>query len=434
VQISPLGVSRRVTPPAPRAYRLVPLFAGIGELAYFVGVGHPKSTGGQIQAYLSGFFLIMAGLVIAGPWLTMIGSRVMARRTSRPAVLIAGRRLADNPRGAFRAISGLILALFVTSAAVGIITTIFAYHGTAGGGAAASDTLVEQLFGGRSVTDPPATSVVSVPDTMLSELRSIRGVQAVTVIHSDPDASQNLNRGLLTGLVSCSALSRTPVLGRCAAGANVGVITRDLGSSLDVTSKSAQATVWPAAAIAPGQLQNLPVQSVVVATNGSKAAIEQARTAMEVAMPDQRPPATISELSTNNSRLLAELQHMNDVVIIASLMIAGCSLAVSVTAGVRDRKRPFSLLRLSGVSLGVLRGVVAMEAAVPLLVIAVISAGTGLVAAGLFLSSQFGESLQPPGLSYYVIVLAGIVAALGVIASTLPLIERITGPEVARNE
>ena len=48
VQISPLGVTRRVTPPAPRAYRLIPLLAGIAELAYFVGVGHPKSTSGQI--------------------------------------------------------------------------------------------------------------------------------------------------------------------------------------------------------------------------------------------------------------------------------------------------------------------------------------------------------------------------------------------------
>ena len=70
----------------------------------------------------------MAGLVIAGPWLTMVGSRVLARRTSSPAALIAGRRLGDNPRAAFRSISGLILALFVTSVAVGITTTILADH------------------------------------------------------------------------------------------------------------------------------------------------------------------------------------------------------------------------------------------------------------------------------------------------------------------
>ena len=83
VRISPLGVTRRVTPPAPRAYRLVPLLAGLGELGFFAGIGHPRSSSGQILAYFLGFFLIMAGLVIAGPWLTMTGSRIMAGRTSR---------------------------------------------------------------------------------------------------------------------------------------------------------------------------------------------------------------------------------------------------------------------------------------------------------------------------------------------------------------
>ena len=72
---------------------------------------------------LSGFALIIAGLVIAGPWLTMAAARVMARRTSRPGALIAARRLADDPRAAFRAVSGLVLALFITTVAVVAITT-----------------------------------------------------------------------------------------------------------------------------------------------------------------------------------------------------------------------------------------------------------------------------------------------------------------------
>ena len=145
VVISPLGVSRRVTPPPPRAYRLVPLVAGIAELSYFVEVGRPKSTGGQIDAYFGGCLLIMVGLIVAGPWLTMVGSRVMARRTSRTSVLIAGRRMSDNPRGAFRAISGLILALFVGSVSVGIIGTILDDQGTTGGGTVARETLVAQF-------------------------------------------------------------------------------------------------------------------------------------------------------------------------------------------------------------------------------------------------------------------------------------------------
>jgi hypothetical protein len=105
-----------------------------------------------------------------------------------------------------------------------------------------------------------------------------------------------------------------------------------------------------------------------------------------------------------------------------------------MAAGVTDRKRPFSLLRLTGVPVAVLRRVVALETAVPLVVIALASAGTGLLAADLFLRSQLGITLRAPGFAYYLIVLGGLGASLGVIASTLPLLERITRPENARME
>jgi hypothetical protein len=430
VQISPLGVSRRVTPPAPRAYRVIPLLAGVGELAYFAGAGHPASSGGQIRAYFLGFLLIMAGLVIAGPWLTMAGSRVMARRTSRTAMLIAGRRLSDNPRAAFRSISGLILALFITSASIGITTTIVADHGAPAGGVAATGTLADAFNTSETASGQQESAVASIPDAVLAGLRSVWGVQGVSVIHTDPLAatSPRENQNDVPGLVSCAQLAGTPALGRCAAGARIASITLNLDGA--ATSSSQAATAWPAAAISAQRLQRLPVQTLVVGTNGSAAAIERARTALEISFPYLGPPATL--LSSHNS--YAELQHVTDVVILVSLVIAGCSLAVSAAGGLTDRQRPFSLLRLTGVQLGVLRRVVTLETAVPLLVIAAVSAGTGLLAAELFLKSELGESLRPPGAGYYLVVLAGLVISLSVIASTLPLLKRITGPEAARNE
>jgi len=194
------------------------------------------------------------------------------------------------------------------------------------------------------------------------------------------------------------------------------------------------ATVWPAAAVFPDALQSLPVEAIIVGTNGSSDAIERARTALEVTLPAQSSPVTLGQIDLNNARLIAELKQMTNVVIAVSLVIAGCSLAVGVTAAVNDRKRPFSLLRLTGVPLRALRRVVALEAGVPLLMVAVLSAGIGFLAAALFLRSQLGETLRPPGLDFYLIVVAGLVASLGIIASTLPLIERITGPETARIE
>ena len=107
---------------------------------------------------------------------------------------------------------------------------------------------------------------------------------------------------------------------------------------------------------------------------------------------------------------------------------------MSSAGGLTDRKRPFSMLRLSGVQLGVLRRVVALESAVPLLIVAVLAIGMGFLAAQLFVKSQMRYTLARPGVSYYLIVAAGLLASLGIIASTLPLLRRITGPETARNE
>ena len=55
-------------------------------------------------------------------------------------------------------------------------------------------------------------------------------------------------------------------------------------------------------------------------------------------------------------------------------------------------------------------------------------------ASAMFASAQLRHPLVAPGAVYYLIIAAGIAASLGIIAATFPLLARITGPEVARNE
>ncbi|HEX3925286.1 MAG TPA: hypothetical protein VHY31_23600 [Streptosporangiaceae bacterium] len=129
---------------------------------------------------------------IAGPWLTMAGSRAMARRAGRPAVLTAGRRLEDSPRAAFRAVSGLILALFATCVAVGVITTSVDSQRPSSG-TVASDTLVDHFYAvtaGRTVT-----SVASFPGAALQRLRSVRGVRGMAVIYAGPGPGAGAGTG-----------------------------------------------------------------------------------------------------------------------------------------------------------------------------------------------------------------------------------------------
>ncbi len=125
---------------------------------------------------------------------------------------------------------------------------------------------------------------------------------------------------------------------------------------------------------------------------------------------------------------IAGWRQLAEVAIIASLVVAACSLAVSVASSLIDRKRPFSLLRLTGTPLSVLDGVVGLEAALPLILVATTAAATGLLAAHLFFRSQLSESLKPPDVGYYIAVASGITFALGIIAATLPLLRVITAP------
>jgi hypothetical protein len=194
VHISPLGVARRVTPIPPRAWRVVPLLAGLAELGFWTVHGHPAAISGQIQAWASSFLLIIVGLFVAGPWLTMAAARGMARWTSRPGTLIAARRLADDPRAAFRAVSGLVLALFITTVAVVAITTQDAKNLTRFASAAEVNVLTDQLSAsgqgpgvgpgaqGRRAGPGPAAPIAP----LTARLNGIHGVQGVLVVRADP--------------------------------------------------------------------------------------------------------------------------------------------------------------------------------------------------------------------------------------------------------
>ncbi len=433
VHISPLGVTRRVTPKPPTFWRVLPLLAGLAELGFFVVHGRPSTTPGQIQAFTPGFLLIMVGLVVAGPWLTMVGAEIMAGRTARPGSLIAARRLAANPRGGFRAVSGLVLALFVTTVAVAIIGAQNAYRTRPIDGPAAAN-VVSARFGQDSTAAPTAPAA---PPALLARLRGVAGVTGIVEVHSYPGpglspAIFGMSPGfgdIQAGVASCAQLVSIPAFGRCPTGAAAAVIP-----AYGVFGSSLAPITWPAAGPAASQALSRGVISVNVATDGSHAAIERARTLLENAYPGVGLPETFAENSAESNLKDNQYQQLADVVILTSLPIAGCTLAASMAAGLADRKRPFSLLRLAGSPLGVLRRVVAVESAVPLLMVAVVSIGIGFAASAMFAHAQLGYALAAPSPEYYLITAAGIAASLAIIAATFPLLSRITGPEVARND
>jgi FtsX-like permease family protein len=439
VNISPLGVTRRVTPPPPRAWRVLPLLAGLADLGFVVVQGKPTDPAGQVLVFVPGFALIMIGLVIAGPWLTMAGARVLARRASRPGTLIAARRLADDPRAAFRAVSGLVLALFIFTVTAALLATQDTKHFAPVDGAAANNILVDQFSNITQVSPGQQAAVGSAPAppaTVLSSLRHISGVRGIVEVRADPGltitSSQLQAQAFPAAVVSCAQLSSVPGLGRCPPGAAAAKVAASLiyigGNLADFT--------WPTVDVPARRLDSLPLASLNLATNGSQPAIEQARTMLENAYPTGTgpPPQTVGEATGDNNAANNAYQQLADVVILTSLTVAGCTLAVSVAGGLADRKRPFSLLRLTGARLGMLRHVIALESAVPLLAVAAVAIGTAFGASAMFATTEMSLPLVSPSPAYYVTTAAGIVLALGLILATFPLLRRITGPETARSE
>jgi hypothetical protein len=107
VRISPLGVSRRVTPPAPTIWRLVPFLIGL-PLFVVPLIGASKNLNSNnpnvSPLIFVGLLLIMVGLVMSGSWMTMQAARALGRAARGGSSLLASRRLADSPKTAFRTV------------------------------------------------------------------------------------------------------------------------------------------------------------------------------------------------------------------------------------------------------------------------------------------------------------------------------------------
>ena len=148
------------------------------------------------------------------------------------------------------------------------------------------------------------------------------------------------------------------------------------------------------------------------------------------------PPRTFGETLQIRLDRASTFEKLVWAAIALTLIVAGCSLAVAVGGGLVDRKRPFTLLRVSGTQVGVLSRVVLLEAAVPLLAATVVAAGIayGTSILAFVRLAPAGTAVPQLGSTYYTLMGIGLAVAFGVIALTLPLLHRMTSPGNVRFE
>lgn len=105
-----------------------------------------------------------------------------------------------------------------------------------------------------------------------------------------------------------------------------------------------------------------------------------------------------------------------------------------MAAGIIERKRPFALLRVAGMHLSELQRTALLEAAAPLLLIALASAMLGLGTSAVIVGLAGGIPWNMPTVGYWLSLTGGLVVALGVVAAALPLLGRTSTPSAVRFE
>ncbi|HTT88223.1 MAG TPA: FtsX-like permease family protein [Acidimicrobiales bacterium] len=98
------------------------------------------------------------------------------------------------------------------------------------------------------------------------------------------------------------------------------------------------------------------------------------------------------------------------------MLVAACSLAVTAGGSIVERKRPFTLLRLSGAPGRTLYRVILLESLLPLVTASLVAAATGMGVAIPLVKAlpklRNEPKLALPGPVYYVAMGAGLLVAL----------------------
>jgi predicted lysophospholipase L1 biosynthesis ABC-type transport system permease subunit len=177
---------------------------------------------------------------------------------------------------------------------------------------------------------------------------------------------------------------------------------------------------------------SLPAHAVYVVTDDSPLTGERIRSLAAIVTPGA-VVSTGRDLTELDRRQLTELEGGLRLAMVFVLLVAAASLTVGVAAGLVERRRPFALLRATGVYLSELRRTVMLETALPLVATATTGVVLGL-ATSAAVRSATGDRWTGPGLAFIFTALIGLLVTLAVSAAALPMIRRVTEHNAVRFE
>ncbi|MEA5359748.1 FtsX-like permease family protein [Amycolatopsis sp., V23-08] len=402
-----------------RWWRLLALPAA--GLFFLYAVSTSGDSGG-IGMVMVGLFLLVGSAAIVGPWVTSAVGGTFVRIWRRPSSLLAGRRLRDDPKSAYRASAGIVLAVFAGSMALTLLPT---FESMAGGGRSFQDSVLYVDTDGQH-----ASKIVEQANASLRKYgQSEKAVAVGEVYLVQGDGSHRTgHRALVMSCADAVKLTRFGLTAEnCTGGPAVfGDSALDLaqykiadnweGPAVAVKSGTrAEAVRLPdsdlsgTSIIDPAALPDgLAPKYVTVVAPSTDANREIVRTALA-------GPAAGEEIGSRDQYLfnqqteLGDLRRVTVIGLIAAGVLAGCSAAVATAGSVMDRRRTFGALMAAGTPVRVLARALRMEAALPALVATI---GAGIV--GVLVGVGLYSMVDPRGIVVSPWLLAPVVLGVGV--------------------
>ncbi|TCO48872.1 FtsX-like permease family protein [Actinocrispum wychmicini] len=428
---TPLGAAQQQTRRQPNTARL--LWLGGAAVAFIIAIQLARDSRGDsgMTFVLLGLGAVAVSLIFVGPLVTSLLGKVFVTRWRSPSTLLAGRRLRDDPKAAFRASAGVVLAVFAGSLALAMFPSVESQIGHSTG----------QWRDGVYVASSSATTEQQLAD-LRSDLQR-RNIQAPVVPIVDGAVGTGDKNRQSAMVISCTDAAK--VLGgkfpACRPGPAIYV---PRSTALDPTrlkfsANQRHATDVP---LPPGisvrEYEPSGRSYGVLIDPGVLPQVTGATTVAVVATPkDQEVVHTLlvrnlpgvslysnERYDARADTLSGDLRRATLIGLSIATVLGGVSAGVAAAGSVVDRRRTFGALIAAGTPVKVLTKALRREAMLPAL-IATVGAGVAGVLVGSGLLTLVAGRLQ---LSVWIVtpIVLGLVVALIAAAACGPVLRKVT--------
>jgi len=348
-----------------------------------------------------GFAAVTFGIVVAGSWITKVVSAAYARRARSGFSLVAAGRLSRHPRATFRSVAGVVVAVFLVSVLAGVTSSVNSF-------------ITSREEPGLLPLHAVSADVDEWSDAtaMVAAAEATEGVSEVIAVRVGPQEEDTVITHQEARRLGIPDLPDS----QWVAVDFYMMLSADMWSGKPEPARASAAPVGD------------NVRYIVAVTDGQASTIDRVRTALDVTGRTTYAPVTRAEYgSAATLDITHQLALLSYIGMAIAVGVSAISLTVATVSAALDRKRTFGLLRLSGMPVRDLRRTIAVEAAMPLGVTLVASAGLGfLVAYVMVVTLGHDLYLTWPDERYWWALIGSVALAALAVSGSFGVVRRST--------